>query len=121
MVWAVREEMASTLDDVLSRRLRALFLNAKAAIEMAPAVAKIMADELGLGQEWIEGEVSRFRTFAKKYQVVRSGTAFSARLRVWVAADRSQGSFLPSVVRMTLVSIARTAVLVVKMTPMVVR
>ena len=70
VVWAVREEMARTLDDVLSRRLRALFLNAKAAVEMAPAVAKIMADELGLGQEWIEGEVSRFRTFAKKYQVV---------------------------------------------------
>jgi glycerol-3-phosphate dehydrogenase len=70
VVWAVREEMARTLDDVLSRRLRALFLNAKAAIEMAPMVAGIMAGEMGQGQGWIDGEVSRFRTFAKKYQIV---------------------------------------------------
>jgi len=70
VVWAVREEMARTLDDVLSRRLRALFLNAKAAIEMAPAVANIMAVELGLGENWINGEVLRFQTFATKYQVV---------------------------------------------------
>jgi glycerol-3-phosphate dehydrogenase len=69
VVWAVREEMARTLDDVLSRRLRALFLNAKAASEMAPAVAAIMAAELGLGQLWIDGEVTRFQEFAKKYQV----------------------------------------------------
>jgi len=69
VVWAVREEMARTLDDVLSRRLRALFLNAKAAIEMAPAVARIMAAELGLGPGWIDVEVSKFQTFAKKYQV----------------------------------------------------
>ncbi len=40
VIWGVREEMARTLDDVLSRRTRALFLNARAAIEMAPAVAK---------------------------------------------------------------------------------
>ncbi len=70
VVWAVREEMARTLDDVLSRRVRALFLNAKAASEMAPAVAKIMATELGFGRDWIDGEVSRFQTFAKKYQIV---------------------------------------------------
>jgi len=70
VVWAVREEMARTLDDVLSRRLRALFLNAKAAIEMAPAVARLVAAELGLGADWIEAEVSSFQTFAKKYQIV---------------------------------------------------
>jgi glycerol-3-phosphate dehydrogenase len=70
VVWAARQEMARTLDDVLSRRLRALFLNAKAAIEMAPAVAKIMAAELGFGQDWINGEVLEFREFAKKYQIV---------------------------------------------------
>jgi glycerol-3-phosphate dehydrogenase len=69
VVWAVREEMARTLDDVLSRRLRALFLNAKAASEMAPAVARIMAGELGFGQDWIEAEVANFQSFAKKYQI----------------------------------------------------
>jgi len=70
VVWAVREEMARTLDDVLSRRLRALFLNAKAASEMAPAVARIMAGELGFGHDWIEAEVASFLKFAKKYQIV---------------------------------------------------
>jgi glycerol-3-phosphate dehydrogenase len=69
VVWAAREEMARTLDDVLSRRLRALFLNAKAAIEMAPAVARIMAAELNLGNDWIDLEVPRFQEFAKKYQI----------------------------------------------------
>ncbi len=70
VVWAVREEMARTLDDVLSRRLRALFLNSKAASEMAPAVARIMAGELGFGHDWIEAEVASFQSFAKKYQIV---------------------------------------------------
>ncbi|AXC14935.1 Aerobic glycerol-3-phosphate dehydrogenase [Acidisarcina polymorpha] len=70
VVWAVREEMARTLDDVLSRRLRALFLNAKAAIDMAPAVARIMAAELGLGEDWLNDEVARFQAFAHKYEVV---------------------------------------------------
>ncbi len=69
VVWAAREEMARTLDDVLSRRLRALFLNAKASIEMAPAVARIMAKELGLGKDWIDAEVSKFQVFATKYQI----------------------------------------------------
>jgi len=70
VVWAVREEMARTLDDVLSRRLRALFLNAKAAIEMAPAVAAIMAAELPAGEDWIAKETAEFQRFANKYQVV---------------------------------------------------
>jgi glycerol-3-phosphate dehydrogenase len=70
VVWAAREEMARTLDDVLSRRLRALFLNARAAIEMAPAVARIMARELGVGDEWIGVETAKFESFAKKYQIV---------------------------------------------------
>jgi glycerol-3-phosphate dehydrogenase len=69
VVWGVREEMARTLDDVLSRRLRALFLNARASIEMAPAVARIMAAELGDGEDWIARETAAFQEFAKKYQV----------------------------------------------------
>jgi glycerol-3-phosphate dehydrogenase len=70
VVWAVREEMARTLDDVLSRRLRALFLNARASIEMAPAVARIMAAELGADEDWIAAQTGEFQEFAKKYQVV---------------------------------------------------
>ena len=67
VVWGVREEMARTLDDVLSRRTRALFLNARAAIAMAPAVASLMATELGKGQDWIDSQLQQFRELAQKY------------------------------------------------------
>jgi glycerol-3-phosphate dehydrogenase len=67
VVWGVREEMARTLDDMLSRRTRALFLNARAAIEMAPAVARLMAEELGTGPDWIEQQLQEFNELARKY------------------------------------------------------
>jgi glycerol-3-phosphate dehydrogenase len=67
VVWGVREEMARTVDDMLSRRTRALFLNARAAIEMAPAVATLMAEELGTGQDWIEEQLHQFNDLAAKY------------------------------------------------------
>ena len=67
VVWGVREEMARTLDDVLSRRTRALFLNARAAMEMAPAVARLMAQELGTGEAWIEQQLQQFNDEAAKY------------------------------------------------------
>ncbi len=67
VVWGVREEMARTLDDMLSRRTRALFLNARAAIEMAPAVAVLMARELGTGQAWIDHQLQEFNALAGKY------------------------------------------------------
>jgi glycerol-3-phosphate dehydrogenase len=67
VIWGVREEMARTLDDMLSRRTRALFLNARAAIEMAPAVAKLMAQELGTGQDWIDLQLQQFNELAAKY------------------------------------------------------
>jgi glycerol-3-phosphate dehydrogenase len=47
VVWAVRKEMARTVEDVLARRTRALFLNARAALAMAPRVARLMGRELG--------------------------------------------------------------------------
>ena len=67
VIWGVREEMARTLDDILSRRTRALFLNARAAIEMAPAVAALMAQELGAGQDWIDQQLREFNDLAAKY------------------------------------------------------
>jgi glycerol-3-phosphate dehydrogenase len=67
VVWGVREEMARTVDDMLSRRTRALFLNARAAIEMAPEVAKLMAGELGTGQDWIDQQLREFNELAAKY------------------------------------------------------
>ncbi len=65
--WAVRSEMAVQLDDVLARRTRALFLNARAASAAAPAVAAVMARELGRGEDWAEGQVRSFRKLARGY------------------------------------------------------
>jgi glycerol-3-phosphate dehydrogenase len=65
--WAVRQEMARTVEDVLSRRLRALMLDAQAAIEMAPHVARIMATELGRDENWASQQISHFRELARLY------------------------------------------------------
>lgn len=69
VIWAVRNEMARTLDDVLSRRTRALFLNAAAAIEAAPQVARLMAQEMGAEASWIGHQLADFRALAKQYLV----------------------------------------------------
>jgi glycerol-3-phosphate dehydrogenase len=69
VVWAVREEMARTVDDVLARRLRALFLNAAAAVEMAPRVAALMAREMGRDDGWATAQVRAFAELARGYRV----------------------------------------------------
>jgi glycerol-3-phosphate dehydrogenase len=69
VVWAVRTEMARTVEDVLARRCRALFLNAAAAIRMAPAVASLMARELGRDEAWQQRETAAFTALAQRYQV----------------------------------------------------
>jgi glycerol-3-phosphate dehydrogenase len=67
VVWAVREEMARTVEDVLARRTRALLLNAAAAIEAAPVVASLMATELRRDKRWELEQVQTFRGTAKQY------------------------------------------------------
>lgn len=67
VLWAVRHEMARTVEDVLARRTRALFLNARAAIEMAPSVATIMAAELGWDEAQQSAQVAQFREVARGY------------------------------------------------------
>ena len=57
VVWAVRWEMARTVEDVLSRRTRALPLNARAAVAMAPRVAEILTQELGRDAAWQTAQV----------------------------------------------------------------
>jgi glycerol-3-phosphate dehydrogenase len=66
-VWAVRNEMALTVEDMLARRTRMLFLDARAAIEAAPGVANIMSKEMGKGEEWLKHEVDSFTQLAKQY------------------------------------------------------
>jgi glycerol-3-phosphate dehydrogenase len=67
VVWAVRNEMALTVEDVLARRTRALFLNAKAAVAMAPRVACLMARELEQPASWEGEQVASFQKVAKNY------------------------------------------------------
>jgi glycerol-3-phosphate dehydrogenase len=67
VIRAINDEMARTVEDVLARRTRALFLNAKVAVEIAPKIAKTMANELGNGDVWIEAQVSEFMRVAANY------------------------------------------------------
>lgn len=67
VVRAVREEWACTVEDVLARRTRLLLLDAKASIEAAPAVAALMAAELGHDEKWQENQVTDFQTLALRY------------------------------------------------------
>jgi glycerol-3-phosphate dehydrogenase len=67
VLWAVKEEMARKVEDVLARRMRILLLDARASIRMAPKVAEIMADYLGYDQAWIDKEVEEFTQLANRY------------------------------------------------------
>jgi glycerol-3-phosphate dehydrogenase len=67
VVWGTRHEMARTVEDILARRTRALFLNAKAAIQMAPAVADIMSTERRLGASWQAAQLAEFAAVASNY------------------------------------------------------
>ena len=67
MLWAARHEMARTVEDVLARRTRALFLDARAAIEAAPVVADLMAKELNRSDAWKVKDLSDFIETAKGY------------------------------------------------------
>jgi glycerol-3-phosphate dehydrogenase len=71
VVWAVRNEMARTVEDILARRTRALFLNARAALDMAPTVADLMAPELGWDNLTQAKQLSRFRDVASNYILQR--------------------------------------------------
>ena len=64
---AVREEMARSVEDVLARRTRSLLLNARASIEAAPVVARLMAREMGRDEQWLQDQVSAYRDLARRY------------------------------------------------------
>ena len=67
VIWAARYEMARTVEDVLARRTRALFLDARAAIEAAPAVATLLARELNRSEAWRANDLAGFLELAKGY------------------------------------------------------
>ena len=67
IVWSVRYEMSRTLDDALARRTRALLLNARAAVAIAPRVARLMGAELCRDEAWIDAQVKSFTALAQQY------------------------------------------------------
>jgi len=67
ILWAVRHEMAQTVEDVLARRTRALILDAKASMEVAPKVTTIMAKELSKDKTWEKEQVKNYLTLARNY------------------------------------------------------
>jgi glycerol-3-phosphate dehydrogenase len=67
VIWATRCEMARTIEDVLARRTRALFLDARAAMDMAPAVARLMSWELKKDGDWEKEQIVSFLKVAKNY------------------------------------------------------
>jgi glycerol-3-phosphate dehydrogenase len=64
---SVRAEMARTVEDILARRNRVLFTNARAAMAAAPSVAWVLARELSRDEAWARSQVDKFKTLAMSY------------------------------------------------------
>jgi glycerol-3-phosphate dehydrogenase len=71
VIWQIRHEMARQVEDVLARRTRSLFLNARASVECAPVVAQLMAQELELKQEWIDTQLQTYQELAEGYEKLK--------------------------------------------------
>jgi glycerol-3-phosphate dehydrogenase len=71
VVWAARHEMARNVEDVLARRTRALLLDAKASVEAAPLVARLLAAELGRAESWQQQQVAAYTQLADGYRLTR--------------------------------------------------
>ena len=67
VAWAIRFEMARTIEDVLARRVRLLFLDARAAINSSSKVAQLLATELGHDTTWAIAQTAEFRTLANGF------------------------------------------------------
>ena len=69
MIWQVRHEMARTIEDLLARRTRLLFLDARAALDQAPVVARLLAQEFGRDEAWQQSQLAAFRETARCYML----------------------------------------------------
>ncbi len=70
-IWAIRHEAARSVEDILTRRTRALFLDARASLEAAPRIAALAAQELKRDQGWQDDQVERFHRLAEDYGAKR--------------------------------------------------
>ncbi|MGM8363738.1 FAD-dependent oxidoreductase [Flavobacterium sp. ARAG 55.4] len=69
IVWAVENEMALTVEDILARRTRLLFLDTKAATETTDCVAEIMRATLGRNEQWKQEQIILFKQLAQRYWI----------------------------------------------------
>jgi glycerol-3-phosphate dehydrogenase len=67
VVYSVRAELAATLEDVLARRLGVQFYSWREAIRSAPAVASLMAAELGWSSEYTSSAVANYTGKINRY------------------------------------------------------
>jgi glycerol-3-phosphate dehydrogenase len=96
VLWAARFEMARTVEDFLARRTRALFLNARAAVAMAPTVAALLGAELRLDQRWQEEQVRAFQDLARD---IRCKTTVWGLRKATIARPRARPRTWPRQVR----------------------
>jgi glycerol-3-phosphate dehydrogenase len=67
IIWICRNEMPFRLEDIMARRTRSLFLNARASAEIAPEVAELMANEFGYDQNWQKEQIESYNKLVKNY------------------------------------------------------
>ncbi len=67
IIWICRNEMPYTLEDMLARRTRALVLDARASLDMAQETARLMAEELGFDNNWMEGQLKAYNELVMSY------------------------------------------------------
>ncbi len=70
VVFCIQNEMAMTIEDILARRIRLLFLDAGAAMEAAPVVAALFREYVGKNVEWERGQLQTFADLAKGYLLI---------------------------------------------------
>ena len=68
VIWAVRKEMARSIEDFLARRTRLLFLDVEASLLVAPKVAQLMAQELGHNKGWENLELEKYTDLTRNYR-----------------------------------------------------
>ncbi|TDS11903.1 glycerol-3-phosphate dehydrogenase/oxidase [Sphingobacterium paludis] len=69
VVWACQHEMICKVEDFLARRIRLLLLDAKASWQAAPAVAKLMAEQLGKDEQWVKNELTDYEQLVQRYSI----------------------------------------------------
>ncbi|MDR1983657.1 MAG: glycerol-3-phosphate dehydrogenase/oxidase [Prevotellaceae bacterium] len=70
VIWAIRKEMARTLDDVLARRVRLQYIDAREALKISPRIAEIMSEEMKKDQSWIDEQIKAYSEIVRNYIMI---------------------------------------------------